>query len=70
MGQKMGGQTVGQVVDSIPPSDRQRDRIATASAEIGGTANNADAATAGIRVDENGPIADGTEERRWDLYRL
>ena len=67
---KMGGQTIGQVVDSISPSDRQRDRIANASAETGRTANSPDAAAAVIRIEEYGPIADGSEERGRDLYRL
>ena len=60
----------GQVVDFVTPRREQRDSNAILLAGMDTTGSISKSETAAKEVEKSGPIPDGSEERRRDLYRL
>jgi hypothetical protein len=66
----MGGQMIGQVVDSLTPSGQLQHPNAITAAGTNRNSSTANLEAAAKGAEESGAMAHAPEERRRDLYRL
>ena len=66
----MGGQMIGQVVDSLTPSGQLQHPNANTAAGTNRNSSTANLGAAAKGAEESGAMAHALEERRRDLYRL